>query len=317
MIRLDTERIAWLFRGQYEETCRSRGRKFDGRPTVLLIGADGMLGRAFVRLFAELEVGVIATTIQDLDLLDADKVNRRVGDSGPWVINCAAWTNVDGAEADEAGATAVNGQGTRNLAEACFDHESFLVTFGTDYVFSGFGKRPYRADDPLEPLNAYGRSKAAGELALEPLVVANAPEHATFLHLRTSWLYAPWGNNFVRTIAKLLREKPSIKVVNDQHGRPTSAEHLARVTLALLDQGARGILHATDGGQCTWYQFACQIGTLTGAPGKVEPCTSAEFPRPAKRPAYSVLDISETERLIGPMPDWRANLADVVARLEA
>ena len=112
-------------------------------------------------------------------------------------------------------------------------------------------------------------------------------------------------------------EKPSIKVVNDQRGRPTSAEHLARATLALLGEGAKGFRHVTDGGQCTWYDFACEIGKLTGAAGKVEPCTSAEFPRPAKRPAYSVLDLTDTEKLIGPMPDWRANLADVVARLEA
>ena len=106
-------------------------------------------------------------------------------------------------------------------------------------------------------------------------------------------------------------------MVNDQRGRPTSAEHLARATLALLGEGAKGFRHVTDGGQCTWYDFACEIGKLTGAAGKVEPCTSAEFPRPAKRPAYSVLDLTDTEKLIGPMPDWRANLADVVARLEA
>jgi dTDP-4-dehydrorhamnose reductase len=184
-----------------------------------------------------------------------------------------------------------------------------LVNYGTDYVFNGRATSPYHANEPREPLNAYGRSKAVGEELLER-------SGASFLHLRTSWLYAPWGNNFVRTIAKLLHEKPSLKVVDDQRGRPTSAEHLARTTLALLDRGATGTVHATDGGECTWYAFAREIGRLTGAPGTVESCTSAEFPRPAKRPAYSVLDITGTERLIGPMPDWKANLADVVARLE-
>jgi len=138
-----------------------------------------------------------------------------------------------------------------------------------------------------------------------------------WLNIRTSWLYAPWGLNFVRTIAKLLREKPSIKVVNDQRGRPTSAEHLAAATLRMIDAGAAGMHHITDGGECTWFDFAQEIGRLTGATGKVEPCTSAEFPRPAKRPGYSVLDLTETERLIGPMPDWKRNLAEVTPRLEA
>lgn len=275
-------------------------------PGVLVVGSDGMLGRAFMELLAKLEVPHAGTTIHDLDITDADAVSRRVRE--PIVINCAAWTNVDGAEADEAGALRVNQRGVENLLRACFDAEAWLVNYGTDYVFSGTGTRPYPVGEPLAPLNAYGRSKAAGER-----VMAGMIDH---LYIRTSWLYAPWGNNFVRTIARLLREKPSIRVVDDQRGRPTSAEHLARATLALLAKRARGFVHATDGGECTWFEFAREIGRLTGAAGKVEPCTSAEFPRPAKRPAYSVLDISETETLIGPMPHWKTNLADVTRRLE-
>lgn len=275
-------------------------------PEALVIGADGMLGRAFMQLLASLDMPHAGLTINDLDITDAAAVEKKV--NAPVVINCAAWTNVDGAEANEAAATKVNGQGVANLRDACFESEGFLVNYGTDYVFSGAATRPYPIDEPLAPLNAYGRSKAAGERVMLGMI-----DH---LYIRTSWLYAPWGNNFVRTIARLLREKPSIKVVNDQRGRPTSAEHLARATLALLQAGARGFVHATDGGQCTWFEFAREIGRLTGATGTVEPCASAEFPRPAKRPAYSVLDITKTERLIGPMPDWRANLADVTARLE-
>jgi len=272
----------------------------------LIVGVGGMLARAFQETLDALRIRHTGVTQAELDITDADAVLRRVRE--PVVINCAAWTNVDGAEQDEAGATAVNGRGIEHLRDACFESEGLLVNFGTDYVFNGNGTRPYKVGDPLEPLNAYGRSKAAGERALAHML--------DYLHVRTSWLYAPWGNNFVRTIARLLRERPSIRVVNDQRGRPTSAEHLARATLALLQAGARGIVHATDGGECTWYEFAGQIGRLTGATGTVEPCTTAEFPRPARRPAYSVLDISETERLIGPMPDWKANLAEVVARLE-
>lgn len=288
MIRLDADRL------------RANVRE------VLVVGSDGMLGRAFMQTLAALGIPHSGTTVKDLDITDEAAVDRRIRE--PVVINCAAWTNVDSAETDEAGAMRVNERGVANLASACFERESFLVNFGTDYVFSGTGSRPYRVDEPKAPLNAYGRSKAAGERVMEGMV-----DH---LYIRTSWLYAPWGNNFVRTIARLLREKPSIKVVNDQRGRPTSAEHLARATLSLIQNGAKGFAHATDGGQCTWHEFAAEIGRLTGAAGVVEPCTSSEFPRPAKRPAYSVLDISETERLIGPMPDWRANLADVIARLE-
>jgi len=283
-----------------------RERLHHAVPGALVIGADGMLGRAFVRLLGSLDLPHRGVTIHDLDIIDATAVRARV--NSPVVINCAAWTNVDGAETNEAEATRVNGQGVANLRDACVSGGGFLVNFGTDYVFSGTATRPYPIDEPLVPLNAYGRSKAAGERAMQGLI-----DH---LYIRTSWLYAPWGNNFVRTIARLLTEKPTIKVVNDQRGRPTSAEHLARATLALLQVGARGFVHATDGGECTWFEFAREIGRLSGAPGTVEPCTSAEFPRPAKRPAYSVLDISETERLIGPMPNWKANLADVMARLE-
>jgi dTDP-4-dehydrorhamnose reductase len=136
------------------------------------------------------------------------------------------------------------------------------------------------------------------------------------LVLRTSWLYAPWANNFVRTIFKASRERDELQVVNDQRGRPTSAEHLARASLALLDKGAHGTLHVTDGGECTWFDFASEIVRLAGHRAAVKPCTSAQFPRPAKRPAYSVLDLGPTEALLGPMPDWHENLADVMRRLE-
>lgn len=279
-------------------------------PSLVLIGAGGMLGRAFREELGRRGEEFTALTRAQIDLSKPDGVAAAIPPTARTVINCAAWTNVDGAEASEAEATAVNGAAVGALAARCREVGAALVTYSTDYVFNGAAAAPYRTDQERDPLNAYGRSKAVGEELLER-------SGARYLNLRTSWLYAPWGNNFVRTIARLLREKPSIKVVDDQRGRPTSAEHLARATLALIERGATGTLHATDGGACTWCGFAREIGRLTGAPGKVEPCTSAEFPRPAKRPAYSVLDLSQTERLIGPMPDWKANLADVARRLEA
>lgn len=278
---------------------------------VLVTGGTGMLGRAVQAELRARGARFDAPTRATLDLSRADHIQNLIaaGDFG-LVINCAAWTDVDGAETREADATRINGAAVAQIATACRQGGSFLVNFGTDYVFDGRGTAPYRADHPRAPLNAYGRSKAAGETALER-------SGAAYLQVRTSWLYAPWGKNFVRTIAKLGREKPVLRVVSDQRGRPTSAEHLARTTLALLDDGVSGTLAVTDGGECTWHEFACEIVRLTGGGAKVEPCGSADFPRPAPRPAYSVLDLTPAEGVLGPMPDWRTNLAAVCRRLEA
>jgi dTDP-4-dehydrorhamnose reductase len=279
-------------------------------PVFLVLGGKGMLGRAFSSSLAYHALPFRSCDVDEVDITNEDAVRQAIFPGVRFVLNCAAWTNVDGAEKDEEAATRINGHAVGLLARRCEEVGAMLVTYSTDYVFDGQAQRPYRTGEKRAPLNAYGRSKAVGEELLER-------SGGRWMNIRTSWLYAPWGNNFVRTIAKLLREKPSIKVVNDQRGRPTSAEHLAAATLAMIDAGATGHQHVTDGGECTWYEFAVEIGRLIGAPGKVEPCTSAEFPRPAKRPAYSVLDLTETEPLIGSMPDWRANLAHVVKRMEA
>lgn len=285
---------------------------------IVLIGAGGMLGRAFAAELRARNLEYTALTRAELDLADPESVERAASRRewvcrGPYILNCAAWTDVDGAEANEAKATAVNA--LTGLVRIARSWEAITVNFSTDYVFNGNASSPYTVDMKREPLNAYGRSKAAGEKTLESF-----PE--TWFNIRTSWLYEAWGKNFVLTMRKLLMEKPVIRVVNDQRGRPTSATHLARTTLALLDRASVGShaefgghYHITDGGECTWYEFAREIGRLSGAPGRVEPCTSAEFPRPAKRPAYSVLDLSQTEALLGPMPDWRINLADVLRRV--
>lgn len=275
----------------------------------LILGAGGMLGRALRELITRRGERFVARDLPEFDLTDAAQVREALREPFDAVLNCAAYTNVDGAESDEAAATRANGQGVQVLAAACAERGVPLVHYSTDYVFAGDATRPYRVDEPHAPLNAYGRSKAVGERALWE---AKGPH----LLLRTSWLYAPWGNNFVRTIYKASRERDELRVVDDQRGRPTSAEHLARVTLELLDKQARGTFHVTDGGECTWYEFASEIVRLAGHRARVSPCSSAEFPRPAKRPAYSVLDLGPTEALVGPMPAWQSNLADVMARLE-
>jgi dTDP-4-dehydrorhamnose reductase len=277
---------------------------------ILLVGDCGMLGRAFRELFTREARSYQGFDLPDLDAADGAQVAALF--RKPWsaLINCAAFTNVDAAEADEAAALRGNATAPRVLGQACAAAGIPLLHFSTDYVFDGKASAPYRAEAPVDPLGAYGRTKAAGEQAIH----ASGARH---LIVRTSWLYAPWGNNFVRTMARLTRDKSSLKVVDDQRGRPTSAEHLAATALALLDRGATGTFHVTDGGECTWYEFTLAIAKQLGRTCTIAPCTTAEFPRPAPRPAYSVLDLRTTEALLGPMPDWRENLGDVLARLEA
>ena len=274
---------------------------------ILLLGADGMLGRAWSE---QLRAEGRRFDSPGLDAIDfTDESSLRTVASGPWktVINCAGYTDVDGAESNEAVAMQVNGLGVGALAEACKVSGALLVHYGTDYVFDGSGTSPYPVAAQRCPLGVYGRSKALGEERIEQ----SGCEH---LIIRTSWLYAPWGKNFVLTIMKLAQDRPELRVVEDQVGRPTSALHLARVSEELVERGSRGIWHATDGGSCTWFEFAREIGKRSGGPARIDPCTTAEFPRPAPRPTYSVLDLTQTEELLGPMPDWRDNLDEVLSR---
>jgi len=285
----------------------------DGRG--LLISPDGMLGRAWKGLLDRSSIEHDAVTQENFDLTDRGSIERAVSDRYAWVVNCAAWTDVDGAEAKEREATAVNGTGVGWLAERCRSVGATLVHYSTDYVFSGVASEPYPTDAPHAPINAYGRSKAVGER----LIVQSGVRH---LLVRTSWLYAPWGNNFVRTMVRLARERTEVKVVDDQRGRPTSAEHLASVSLALMERGAAaeglaGVFHVTDGGECSWFEFARDVIGRVNPGCRVSPCSSAEFPRPARRPGFSVLGLGKTEAEVGPMGDWRGSVAAVVGRLDA
>ncbi|MGP1309405.1 MAG: dTDP-4-dehydrorhamnose reductase [Phycisphaerales bacterium] len=274
--------------------------------SILVLGADGMLARAFRE---RLQSGASFLGRAGCDITDANSVKDAVTPVVRTVINCAAYTNVDGAETDEAAATRLNGEAVSILAARCVEVGATLVHFSTDYVFDGRATSPYATDHPRDPLGAYGRSKAAGETALEA-------SRCAWLCLRTSWLYAPWGKNFVRTIATLSRERDSLRVVADQRGRPTSCRTLADITMRMLDAGARGMHHGCDGGECTWHEFAQAIAARVNPGCAVDPCTTAEFPRPAPRPAYSVLDLSKTEALIGPIPHWSAALSDTLDLLE-
>ncbi|MBX3389821.1 MAG: dTDP-4-dehydrorhamnose reductase [Phycisphaeraceae bacterium] len=276
---------------------------------IVLLGADGMLGRAFAGLLQAKGRPFEALTLPQIDFTRPDSIRAAFSPRMSAVINCAAYTDVDGAESNSDLAEQINGRAVGELARLCKAHATPLIHFSTDYVFDGNNTLPYSTDAPRHPVNKYGQSKAHGE----ELIEQSGCEH---LIIRTSWLYAPWGKNFVRTIAAAARTKPELRVVNDQRGRPTSAQLLARSALSLLDRGRRATWHITDSGECTRFDFASAIVRLTGAHCNVIACTSAEFPRQAKRPAYSVLDIAKAEQELGPFPAWQSNLSEVIACLE-
>lgn len=276
---------------------------------IVVLGASGMLGRATLAALERRGVEHRGASHTEIDLARPASLEAGLPRGTGTVINCGGWTNVDGAESQEAEATAVNGKGVGDLAARCREIGAVVVHYSTDYVFSGQARAPYATDHPRAPLNAYGRSKAVGEQLLEQ----SAARH---LLLRTSWVYAPWGKNFVRTIVRLAAQRSSLSVVNDQLGRPSSAEQIARVTLELLDGDALGTFHVSDDGQCTWFEFACAVVALAGLPCKVEPCSSAQFPTPAVRPSYSVLDLSSTCARVSALTPWQDSLADVMRRLE-
>ncbi len=319
---------------------------------IILLGAAGMLGVSWQRALKNDPASprVRALDLAECDITDEASVRAALspptkGSPPPIVINCAAYTAVDRAEQDEAKATLINGTAVEILARRCREIGATLVHYSTDYVFDGVAPDPrsrltdgaarsneesgalalgYPTDHPRSPVNAYGRSKAAGEIALERICAgADGPAWNDWLCLRTSWLYAAHAKNFVLTIANASRTKPSLRVVNDQRGRPTSCDNLVRITRKMLEKGARGMHHGCDSGQCTWFEFAAAIvdrvnlarleaGEAEANLCRVEPCSTDEFPRPAKRPAYSVLDLTETERLIGPVRHWRVCLSHVL-----
>lgn len=270
---------------------------------VLITGTGGMLAHALVPELRGRGHETIALTRAELDVTDPTAVERALDRHLPdVVVQCAAFTAVDAAEERVEEAFAVNEEGTRNVARACQTHGTLLVYPSSDYVFAGSGERPYSPDDPIEPVNAYGRSKAAGETA--------AMEAGRALVVRTSWLYGAGGRNFVDTILGLARERDVLQVVNDQWGRPTWTGTLAACLAELAERGATGVLHCTDGGEpVTWHGLAVEALKAEGLTTVVEPVSSGAFPRPADRPEYSVLDCSGTEALLGrPLPDWRATL---------
>ncbi|MCA3107701.1 MAG: dTDP-4-dehydrorhamnose reductase [bacterium] len=301
---------------------------------VLLFGRNGQVGGELARLFGQ-RTGTLATTgagtpplpqpayeltaldRTGCDLSDPDAVHAAIARAKPQVIvNAAAWTAVDRAEAEPDTCHRINAEAPAAMAAAARDSGALLVHYSTDYVFDGSARRPYREDDPVAPLAAYGRSKLAGEQAITAAGCAA-------VILRTSWVYGLTGQNFLRTMLRLAGEREELGVVDDQQGSPTWSRSIARATLQLLDAhatdppawpGLSGLYHATASGSTTWFGFASAIFDL--APGlarqpRLRPLATADYPLPAPRPAWSVLDCGRLQERFGiSLPGWREALSE-------
>jgi dTDP-4-dehydrorhamnose reductase len=277
---------------------------------VLIAGVTGMFGRALAGVLASSEgIEVRGASRPEFDITDPASVRRTLEAAGPdVVVNTAAYTAVDRAESESQLAFDVNSTGAGNLAGACKEAGARLVHISTDFVFDGKKGAPYLESDPTGPLNVYGRSKLEGELQVARILPGS-------IIVRTSWLYGSCGSNFVKSITRLAMEKDEIDVASDQVGGPTSAVDLAAAVLRLIDTDAEGIFHFSNSGQASWFEFAEEIVGVLRERGEalrvrsVRPVTSLDVPRPAVRPAYSVLDTSKYERATGSRPaPWREAL---------
>jgi dTDP-4-dehydrorhamnose reductase len=274
-----------------------------------ITGGSGQLSRSLVDLLDKEGVPYIAWSHKDLDVADDSSISVIKEISPDLLINCAAWTNVDAAEEFPEKATRVNQVGPRNMARAAKELKIPLIHISTDYVFSGQSRQPWSTDSKTEPMSTYGLSKLLGEKEISKNLDAN------FYILRTAWLYSPYSRNFSKTILKkALTSKDSINVVNDQIGQPTTTKSLAEQIFKVAKSHVpSGIYHATNTGQASWWDFACEIFALAGEDvERVRPSNSEDFPSKVKRPKYSVLDQSAWSKVgMETMPEWREALKEV------
>ncbi|HRQ77492.1 MAG TPA: dTDP-4-dehydrorhamnose reductase [Gemmatimonadaceae bacterium] len=280
---------------------------------VLVLGGSGMLGSALLAAAPD-GVAVSAPTHAALDVTDAAAVDAYVDafarGGGAWIVNCAAYTAVDLAESHEADARRLNADAPAFLGAAAARRGLRVLHVSTDYVFGGEGTRPWREDDAVAPLSVYGRTKLEGERRLQS-------SGAAALIVRTAWLYGETGKSFPRTMWERARQGLASRVVADQHGAPTNARDLARWCWALMARDARGVVHASNAGQCTWADVAERVYAAAGAPGLVTRVGSEEYPVPAPRPRYSVLDGSRLESLLGaPRRRWDEALDEFLGGLD-
>jgi dTDP-4-dehydrorhamnose reductase len=284
-----------------------------GKSKIVVTGANGQLGRELRDLSAlHPQFDFIFLTREDLPVQDSAKTLAFFKTTRPaYCINCAAYTAVDKAEADKDLAYLVNGEAVGMLAAACSQVNARLIHISTDYVFDGLSATPLKEGDPTGPINIYGASKLQGEqLAMQ--------EQGETVIIRTSWVYSVYGHNFVKTMIRLMREKESINVINDQIGSPTYAADLAEVIAQIVSGPVfvPGIYHYSNEGQISWYDFALAIRELTGSTCQVNPIPASQYPTPAKRPHYSLLDKSLIKSTYGiSIPMWKDSLAICLERL--
>ena len=281
---------------------------------ILVTGANGQLGSEMRRLGMASPNEYIFTDVAELDITDKAAVMAFAEHNNVNVIvNCAAYTNVDKAEDDEATAELINATAVRNLAEAAKKVDATLFHVSTDYVFGADGNTPRSEDMPLNPLGAYGRTKLHGEQAI-------AEVGCKAIIIRTAWLYSEFGNNFLKTMLRLTAERESLNVVFDQVGTPTYAGDLAMTIFSLIEsdyyKGNEGIYHFSNEGVCSWYDFAREIATAMGHTCQINPCHSSEFPSKVTRPPYSVLDKTKIKLTFGvDIPHWRESMIYCLKRI--
>jgi dTDP-4-dehydrorhamnose reductase len=288
------------------------------QPVIIVTGAGGQVGqelRVLAASFTAFEF--IFTTQADMSINDEAAVQKVFAAHRPaYCINCAAYTAVDKAESEKDLAFAVNAEGTRILAATCKNYTTRFIHISTDYVFNGQSPAPYKEDAPTDPVNMYGASKLKGEQLCQAT-------NANAIIIRTAWVYSSFGKNFVKTMMKLMADRPAINVVNDQVGAPTYAADLAKCMLQIVaaseESGANwhpGIYHYSNQGRISWFDFAVAIRELTGSACTVNPIPSEQFPTPAKRPSFSLLDtgkIRETFHLT--IPEWKESLQECIKLL--
>jgi dTDP-4-dehydrorhamnose reductase len=272
---------------------------------VLVTGGGGQLAAEFPDVWSDADVW--APGRAELDVTDERSVDAAFARHDPSIVlHCAAWTDVDGAEADPDGALRVNELGSRLVARAAHRHTSILVAYSTDYVFDGHKAGGYVESDATDPRSAYGRTKLAGEQAV-------LEEEPGAYVVRTAWVFSPRGKNFVRTILRAGAERDELRVVDDQRGCPTYTRHLAQATRALVEGCRPDVYHLAGGGDCSWYELAGEIVRTAGLRARVEPISSDELQRPAPRPAVSIL---RSEHDCTPaLPHWREGLEQCLAAL--
>lgn len=284
---------------------------------ILVTGANGQLGNEMRRLGAVSPNNYIFTDVAELDITDANAVLAAVKENAVEIIvNCAAYTNVDKAESDEATAELINATAVSNLARAMKEVGGTLFHVSTDYVFGLDGNTPRTEDMPVNPLGVYGRTKLNGELAIKE-------SGCKALIFRTAWLYSEFGNNFLKTMMRLTAEREQLNVVFDQVGTPTYAGDLALAIFSIIEagvyEGNEGIYHFSDEGICSWYDFAVEIAAATGNTNcRISPCHSSEFPSPVTRPPYSVLDKTKIKNTFDiDIPHWRESMEYCIKRIKA